>query len=85
MTVDSTFVIGTQPVWITVTSAGNESPTDWQEAEWAGTVASNTRDALLLIGPGTDMALTPGRYWVWVKIQYGAEVPVLRAGELTIT
>ncbi|MDH6610307.1 hypothetical protein M2164_005942 [Streptomyces sp. SAI-208] len=52
---------------------------DWKTGEW------NAPHARILIGPSAGaLTLTPGEYWVWLTWAAGAEVPVYRAGTLTV-
>lgn len=55
---------------------------DWKTASWSDTGS----EALVLVGPVTDLALTKGvTYGVWVKITSSPEVPVLGPFALHIT
>jgi hypothetical protein len=86
---------------ITVTADG-QAVTDWTyvivpfgqqpaspEAIDAAPVTLGTGDAIrrgVLVGPGTDQELTPGRYQIWLRFVADPEAPVLVAvGVLVIT
>jgi len=72
---------GATPVRIAVV-AHRDNPTsdEWHAADWAG------GDARILIGPGTDIALTAGDYRVWINLDPpGSENVVRKSGVLTIT
>lgn len=58
----------------------NASPTvaDWRPAVW------DNGQARILIG-GPDFTLTPGDWNLFVKVTDNPELPVLRAGTLTVT
>lgn len=66
------------------TSVNGEAPTTWHLAEWE-TVGS-TYNARCLVGPdsGGGPELERGSWAVWVKITDSPEVPVLRAGFLSV-
>jgi hypothetical protein len=59
------------------------------EEDWTSTVAELDTDPLLvvgvLVGPAGTLELDPGRYTVRVRVTSSPEVPVLVAGQLTIT
>lgn len=56
---------------------------DWKTASWE--TANSEYYARCLVGPtGGTITLTPGVWYVWVKVTDGPEVPVLRAGTLTV-
>lgn len=54
---------------------GDRKPTvaDWKAGSW---VAGTTYDARLLIGPGSDVDLEPGRYTVWFRVIDNPEIPI---------
>jgi hypothetical protein len=69
--------------------AGTASPgaSDWQAADWEtnSTTDPATYSARCLVGPGGEIELAPDDYTVWVKVDFGPEIPVLRAvGTLTV-
>jgi hypothetical protein len=69
---------GTQAVWVALL-ADTSTPTDpdWSPAIWD----PDNVTALLLVGPDSPFgALTPGRYYVWVKVDDNPEEPVMYAG-----
>lgn len=51
---------------------------DWETAEWEG------NDVRTIIGPGTAVVLTCGKYDVWVRIDATPESAVRKAGTLEI-
>jgi hypothetical protein len=51
---------------------------DWKTAEWEG------NGIRLLIGPATSLALTCGKYDVWVKIDASPEEAIRYSGTLEI-
>lgn len=58
----------------------NPAADEWRTASW------NDGTARVLIGPGSDLTLTPGDYRVWITIDPpGAENIVRRSGILTVT
>ncbi|MFI8872470.1 hypothetical protein [Streptomyces sp. NPDC055243] len=58
----------------------NPSGTEWKTAEW------NAGEARLLIGPGSELALTRGDYSVWVSVDPpGAENITRKSGHLGVT
>lgn len=68
------------PVEIAVVARDTEpGEEDWHTAAWDGS------DAKILIGPGTDLALTDGVYSTWVRVTSTPEIPAMRAGLLRIT
>lgn len=70
----------TQPVSMAVVTP-NVQPVvaDWAAAEWA---EQNT--ARLLFGPEQN-SLSAGVYNVWIKITDSPEIPVMKAGTITVT
>lgn len=52
---------------------------DWKTAAW------DDGSARLLVGPGTQVVLTNGRYDVWVRVTSSPELVVRKAGTLEIT
>jgi len=60
-------------------ATGNPANGDWLDGEWANP------HARILIGPnGGTTTLEPGEYRVWLTWAAGSEVPVYRAGTLTV-
>lgn len=60
---------------------------DWKTASWE-TNATTTPDqyaAKCLVGPGGAVTLTPGTYYVWVKITDSPEIPVEYSGVIRVT
>jgi hypothetical protein len=59
---------------------------DWVDATWEvdDTDGSPVYRALCLVGPGTDAALVPDTWRVWVRVQAGDETPVRPAGFIKI-
>ncbi len=54
---------------------------EWVLGSWepgADTVAR------VLVGPGGTVGLTPGTYWVWVRVTGSIERPVRQAGQIKI-
>ncbi|MBD9721969.1 hypothetical protein PV755_09520 [Streptomyces caniscabiei] len=75
-----TSLTGTPVKIAAVAHRNNPGSSEWHTASWDGT------SARILIGPGTDLALTAGDYRVWIHIDPpGAEAVVRRAGILTVT
>lgn len=70
-------VVGTEPV-----------TNDWKSATWE---TDSTRNpdryyARCMVGPSGTITLSDGTYDVWVKVTgVGTEIPVIRAGALTVT
>lgn len=62
----------------------NEDPItgDWKSANWQ--TIDSEHFARLLIGPAGDITLERGDYDILVKIIDDPEIPVLRAGRLSI-
>lgn len=58
--------------------AESDNPSTWITATW------DTGRARVLVGTGGDVALTAGRYDVWVKVTSTPEVPARKAGVLTV-
>jgi hypothetical protein len=70
---------GTQPVWMALMADTStpEDPADWETAIWD----PDNVTALLLVGPDSPFGtVTPGRYFVWVKVDDNPEEPVMYAG-----
>jgi hypothetical protein len=63
-------------------SWNSDAPAEWHPATWE--TINDVHTARLLIGPGTDVALTAGAWDVWVKVTDNPETPVLKAGVLRI-
>lgn len=58
----------------------NPTSSEWRTASW------DNGSARLLIGPGSDAALTAGDYRVWIHIDPpGAEAIVRKSGVLSVT
>lgn len=61
---------------------------DWVSGSWATFQPARTVPpiyrATCLVGPGGNIELAAGRYWIWVRITDNPEVPVLSAGELQV-
>ena len=54
------------------------SPTVWTPGVWE--TITGQQWALALVGPESDHGpLTPGRYWVWVRVIGDPEIPVDRS------
>lgn len=73
--------LATAPVRIAVVAhRADPADSEWHAAAWdAGT-------ARVLVGPGTDLALTAGDYRVWINVDPpGSEDIVRKAGVLSIT
>lgn len=67
--------------------AGTTNPQagDWKTGSW-DTDTQGDYLAQCLIGPdGGTITLTPGAYYVWIKITDNPEVPIRNAGYLIIT
>lgn len=60
----------------------NAAPTDWKDGVWQ-TVDGNFF-ANILVGPGGDFDLDVGNYDILVKITDNPEIPLKRAGMLSI-
>lgn len=60
----------------------NVDPTVWKAADWR-TVGTNYF-ARVLVGPTGDFVLTRGDYDILVRITDDPEIPVLRAGRLSV-
>lgn len=58
---------------------------DWQTASWEtdATVTPNVYYARLLVGPG-QLVLPVGAYDCWVAVTDNPEIPVRKAGMLTV-
>lgn len=56
---------------------------DWKVGSWE--VAGTTYWARCLVGPSGAVSLSAGIYDVWVKIMDAPEIPVRKAGSVTIT
>lgn len=59
------------------------APTIFHTGTWE--VAGTNTFALCLIGPGGNVQLTPGTWFVYVKVTDSPEVPVKYAGTIQIT
>ncbi|MEV0584095.1 hypothetical protein [Nonomuraea sp. NPDC050310] len=57
---------------------GEPTDGDYKTAAWDG------QQAVLTIGEGSDVVLTPGVYVVWTRITTPAHRPVRRSGLLTV-
>lgn len=78
--------LDTQTVEVAILPKGQVAPDDttvWTPAEWTGDVGTS-RTWRLLIGPGTQLPLTPDTYTVWVRITDSPEIPVRKHDSLTI-
>ena len=69
--------------------AEDAEPSTWTAGSWDGSAASieGTRYytvAEIIIGTGGDIALTDGKYDVYVRIDAGSETPVLHCGQLRV-
>lgn len=66
-------------------TAPNTKPAtgDWKTGGW-DTTAIGTYVATVLVGTGGAVALTPGTYYVWVRITDNPEIIVREVGELTV-
>lgn len=73
---------GTAPAFAFTVTADDPEAGDWHDGEWVG---GTTYDARILVGPGTDVVLTEGRYLAWIKVTDNPEVIVMRCGEVTVT
>jgi hypothetical protein len=60
----------------------NAAITTWYSATWES--AGSTYYARTIVGPGGSVALTAGRYDVWVKVTDSPEIPARKAGQLII-
>lgn len=60
----------------------NANPTTFKTATWQ--TVDDEYIAEVLVGPGGDFVLTKGDYDIIIKITDSPEVPVLRAGRLSI-
>ena len=65
-------------VAIAFTTPGG-TPATWFTGTWEG-----TGTARVLVGPGGALTLTPGTYWVWVKVTDNPEIPAEQVGILII-
>lgn len=63
---------------IVLDDAGEPADSDYHAAAWDG------RDAVLLIGAGSDIPLDAGEYAVWTRLDAGPQRPVRRSGTLTV-
>jgi len=75
--------LGTQPVEVAILSDQDDDPeeSDWKPAAWD----NDDLTVLALIGPGGGvLTLTPGRWYVYVRIDAPPEIPVIYAGPLTV-
>ncbi|MFI7449551.1 hypothetical protein ACIBQX_18790 [Nonomuraea sp. NPDC049714] len=63
---------------IVLDDAGEPADSDYHAASWDG------RDAVLLIGAGSDIPLDAGEYAVWTRLDAGLQRPVRRSGTLTV-
>lgn len=72
---------GSTPVRVAVVAHRTDpADSEWHDADWVGT------EARILIGPGSDLALTAGDYRVWINIDPpGAEDIVRKSGILSVT
>lgn len=82
-------VITSGTVTMAFTTIGTEPVSgDWKTASWE-TDATRNPDryyARVLVGPSGTVTLADGSYDVWVKVTgVGSEVPIVRAGRLTVT
>lgn len=72
-----------EPVYVAaLPEGGSPAVGDWKTAAWDATAWPP--EARVLVGPGTDLALSPGEYVVWIKFGVGMETPVLPAGPLEV-
>lgn len=71
------------PVEFAFTRARDVNPTMWYTGDWQ--VLLRKAYARILIGPGTDVVLTPGFYSVWIRINSFPEKPVRQVGAIEIT
>lgn len=78
----------TDPVMMAFTR-NNATPvdSDWNVAQWQEYVVAGVvqTQAMCLVGPDGGVSLPIGSYAVWIKVEDSPEVPVLKAGTLTIT
>lgn len=76
-------------VQMAFTTPGTEPVSnDWKSATWETDTTRNPDRyyARCLVGPSGTITLTDGTYDVWVKVSsVGSEIPVLRAGSVTVT
>lgn len=75
--------LGTQQVHMAFLTDTDSRPVgdDWKPAEWD----IDDKHVLCLVGPGGgDIVLSPGRYYIWVRIEAGVELVVLFAGVLSV-
>ncbi|MET8334376.1 hypothetical protein [Streptosporangium canum] len=74
--------LATFPVKMAVLPDGQDpDDDDWKTAEW-----STAGEAMVLIGPGTDLPLTKGvTYVAWARLTLAPETPVLTSGKVHIT
>lgn len=80
-------VLDAQPVRLAVVLENDRidpEEDDWHEAEWAGDPGS-TRVARVLAGPGTDVPLVKGGYWLFADLVDNPEIPVIRVGYIRVT
>ena len=56
---------------------------DWKDGIWE--TVNGEYFAKILVGPGGDVTLNKGDYDILIKITDSPEVPIMRAGMLTIT
>jgi len=61
--------------------AGEPASGDYQTAAWAGSPAPGITEARLLVTAGS---LAVGAYMAWVKVTATPEVPVIKAGRVTV-
>jgi hypothetical protein len=66
-------------VHVAVIPPGSDPGTsDWKTAAWDG------NEVVVLVGPAQPIALVGhSTYVVWVKVDAGLEIPVMRSGVLT--
>lgn len=55
---------------------------DWKSATWQ--TVDDEYYANLLVGPGGDVTLQRGDYDIFIKVTDSPEIPVIRAGRLSI-
>lgn len=60
----------------------NADPTVFKSATWQ--IVDDEKVAEILVGPGGDFDLDKGDYDIIIKITDNPEVPILRAGRLSI-
>ncbi len=60
---------------------------DWKSASWETNTAANPDlyEARCLVGPSGAITLTPGTWYVWVKITDSPEVPAKYCGVIRVT